>query len=183
MVENASLTNKLKCKSPDALKLLIQQYTGFVSTVVYNIIGSYMHREDIEEVVADVFMTLWQNTDKLQEGHLHGYIACISRSKAKNKLREYRGINEPLDDELPLTDDSMERLIERNEQASVINSALAQMNETDRNIFIRHYYYYQKITEISAETGINPSTVKTRLARGRQSLKEILNERGYDYED
>ncbi len=48
------------------------------------------------------------------------------------------------------------------------------MGQPDREIFLRHYYYAQTVQEISRETGLNESTVKTKLRRGRMRLKTIL---------
>ncbi|MEF9971380.1 MAG: sigma factor-like helix-turn-helix DNA-binding protein, partial [Oscillospiraceae bacterium] len=57
--------------------------------------------------------------------------------------------------------------------------AVLAMELPDREIFLRHYYYYQALAQISVEMEINVSTVKTRLRRGREKLKEILHEGGY----
>jgi RNA polymerase sigma-70 factor (ECF subfamily) len=48
------------------------------------------------------------------------------------------------------------------------------MELPDREIFLRHYYYYQGVSRIAEEMDMNVSTVKTHLARGRQKLKSIL---------
>ena len=43
-----------------------------------------------------------------------------------------------------------------------------------------YYYRYKKIEEIAEILKMNPQTVKTRLRRGREILKRILLEEGYD---
>lgn len=43
-----------------------------------------------------------------------------------------------------------------------------------------YYYRYKKIEEIAEALEMNPQTVKTRLRRGRETLKRILLEEGYD---
>ena len=35
--------------------------------------------EDMEETVADVFVTLWKNTDNIVDGKLKGYICSIAK--------------------------------------------------------------------------------------------------------
>lgn len=54
------------------------------------------------------------------------------------------------------------------------------MKEKDRKIFMMYYYRYKKIEEIAEALEMNPQTVKTRLRRGRETLKRILLEEGYD---
>ena len=56
------------------------------------------------------------------------------------------------------------------------------MSHPDREIFLRHYYYCQTVSQISGEMGINVSTVKTKLRRGREKLRKQLCEGGvYDF--
>lgn len=60
---------------------------------------------------------------------------------------------------------------------------IQELGEPDREIFMRYYYYEEKISKISKNMGINISTIKTKLARGRKRLKEVLElRRGYGNE-
>ena len=58
--------------------------------------------------------------------------------------------------------------------------AKIKLKEKDKAIFIMYYYRYKKIEEIAEILKMNPQTVKTRLRRGREILKRILLEEGYD---
>ena len=42
---------------------------------------------------------------------------------------------------------------------------------------LRYYYNNEKIREISQAMDINISTVKTKLKRGRERLKQLLSEK------
>ena len=57
----ASIIYKLKQHDEAALEQIIQIYTPYVSTIIYNVSRSGMNTEDIEEICADVFITLWKN--------------------------------------------------------------------------------------------------------------------------
>lgn len=171
MTEKQAL-KELRSGSEDALGWFIHQYTPYVSTVISNIIGTYMAPADIEEVAADVFFTLWENADTVHS--VKGYLGTIARNKAKNKLRE-------LTDDLPMKDhilivDEMdpEHRMEQKELAAAVKRAVMAMRQPDRDIFLRFYYYYQSLEEISQETGIGLSSVKSRLRRGRLKLKQTL---------
>ena len=52
------------------------------------------------------------------------------------------------------------------------------MAPEDRALFLRVYYLDQTVEEIAAVTGRNPSTLKSRLRRGREKLKRDLTEKG-----
>ena len=77
---------KLKKHDEKALEAVIEQYSRLVATVINNISRGSLTKEDIEETVADVFVTLWNNADKVQEGRLKGYICCIAKTRTLNKI-------------------------------------------------------------------------------------------------
>ena len=49
------------------------------------------------------------------------------------------------------------------------------LGEPDNEIFIRRYKFDEKLKDISKATGINISTIKTKLSRGKFKLKKILS--------
>ena len=63
---------------------------------------------------------------------------------------------------------------ERKEEQRLVRQAIDSLGNPDREIFLRHYYYAQTVSRISREMHLNPSTVKTKLSRGRQRLKTLL---------
>ena len=69
--------------------------------------------------------------------------------------------------------------IENKVITEVLKEALDIIGEPDKEILIRHYYYYQSSTEISERMGMKSETVKSRIKRARGKLKAILTERGY----
>ena len=174
MIETQMLI-KLKDRSEDALEWFIHHYTPYVSTIIYNIIGSSMAIADIEEVTSDVFFAFWQHADDIQPNHVQGYLAVTARNKAKNKCREI-GCNIPLEDQvIVLNELSPERQLQQKELSMVVRKAVLDMADVDREIFLRFYFYYQNIEQISADLQMNPSTVKTKLRRGRERLKQSLS--------
>lgn len=135
---------------------------------------------DVEEVTSDSFLAFWENADKVKPDRIKAYLGGIARNKAKEKTREL-GLTVPLDDDIILISDSTPELtMEKREQAQIVRQAVLFMQHPEREIFLRYYYYYQPVAQIAQEMGINASTVKTKLRRGRDTLKEILVEGGYD---
>ena len=63
---------KLKKHDEKALQAVIEQYSRLAATVINNISKGSLTKEDIEETVADVFVTLWNNAEKVQDGKLKG---------------------------------------------------------------------------------------------------------------
>ena len=162
--------------STDALKWFISKYTPYVSTIIYNIIGSSMSSADVEEVASDVFLALWENADKVNSGSVRGYLGSIARNKSKNKFRD-AGFDLPLDEELYISEDLTldEQHIEKELQALVRREVL-EMTEPDREIMLRYYYYYQPIHRIAREMGMTTANVKIKLHRARNALRSTLTD-------
>ena len=165
----------IRAGSQDALAWVIDKYGAYVGTIVWNIIGNYMSVSDVEEVSSDVFFALWTQADDLQTTKLKSYLAAMARNKAKNKLREV-GQELVLDDDVIVIDEiCLDDAMAREEAKDIVRSAVNNMKEPEREILIRHYFYYQTMDTISIEMGINLSTVKTKLRRSKEMLRKILS--------
>ena len=170
---------KLKRGDPAGLQALMDRYIPYVSAVVWNILRFAMQPEDAEEVVSDVFLAAWEQAGDLQSGKVKAWLGAVARNKAKNKLRQL-GRDLPLEEnalEL-LTQDSPETALTRTEERFLVNWAVNDLPEPDREIFLRHYYHAQTVRDIAGEMALNESTVKTKLRRGRAKLKDILTRWG-----
>ena len=55
-----------------------------------------------------------------------------------------------------------------------MREAVDGLGPTDREIFLRHYFWHQPVQQIAREMGKNGSAIKSRLARGREKLRKIL---------
>lgn len=49
--------------------------------------------------------------------------------------------------------------------------AVMKLGEPDNEIFVRYYRFDEKLKDISKATGLNISTVKSKLSRGKRKLK------------
>ena len=177
------ILKKLRAGDPAGLEALMDRYIPYVSAVVWHILRGHMSREDGEEVVSDVFLAAWRQAEQLEPGRVKGWLGAVARNTARNKLRQM-GKTLPLEEdglELPAGDDCYGAL-ERDEEQQLVREALESLSPQDREIFFRHYYYAQTVGEISLAMGMNGSTVKTRLRRGREKLKGSLLKEGFVYE-
>ena len=166
----------LKQGEEGALEWFIDKYSAYVGTVVSNFLKEDMTYADIEEVTADVFVTLWKSAQKLYPLNLKGYLSRVARSLSMQKLRE-RVNSLPLDEDIIIIDDdSPFDGLAQEEQDNIVRQAVLAMPMPEREIFLRFYYYNQGVSVISEQMGINLSTVKTKLRRGRESLRQHLNQ-------
>ena len=106
----------------------------------------------------------------------------MARNRAFNLLRAGRDSLPLEDDVLLLETDGPDRELDKKETARVVNAALGRLDKPQRELFVRHYYYGQTVREAALAMGLNLSTAKTWLRRGREELKTILEKEGYGYE-
>jgi len=60
-----------------------------------------------------------------------------------------------------------------------INSYLSSCSEEQRGIFIRRYWFFDSISEISGKYGCSSGKVKTTLFRMREGLRKYMEKEGY----
>lgn len=178
---DAKLIKKLKSDNPKAVEQAVDLYGGYVFTVVKNILAD-MSTADIEETVADVFIKLWKSAKFLDNDRpIKPYLASIARNTAKNKRREMCDTGDIDQLDLPC-ECNIQQNMETSEMLEIVTTALDKADSTDREIFYRYYYNYERIETISKRVGLSQSAVKMRLLRTRKELSQLLEKRGYCYE-
>lgn len=184
-MEDVELLRRIQKREEHALELLMDQYGGFVLSVVRAAGRDVLSASDVEETAAEAFLNLWNaasNVD-VKKGTLKAYLGSIARNAARSRVRSARPVLPLEEDYLSAEDQQIQKTLERREQCALIRDTLEFLEPITKEIFLRYYYQRQKVTQIAAELGMNPSTVKSRLARGRDVLRRALQERGISHED
>lgn len=171
-MDDKTLIQKLQKGSAGALEALIRRYTPYVSTCAYRVLGS-LPREELEEAVADTFVELWRHAADLDpERSIRPWLGTVCSNKAKNRLRSYSPAA-PIPEDAPAPVD-VQRQTEEQETGEALWQAVDSLEEPERTLFLRYYYEGEKLKTIAAELGLNLSTAKTKLRRGRLLLREQL---------
>ena len=170
MVDESKLLMQLQKRHKNSINQAIEVYTPYLSTVLYNMVGNGLPKEDIEEIVSDVFVVLWKNAEyiDLSKGTLRSYIAATARNLALKRLNKKKDYTNLDDIEIPIEDEFTD------DNKKSIWDAVMRLGEPDNEIFVRFYKYDEKLKDISKATGLNISTIKTKLSRGKRKLKRIL---------
>ena len=173
MEDEVKLLTRLKNRERDSIEEAIEIYTPYLSTVLYNMAGNRLPKEDLEEIVSDVFVALWKNAENidLRKGTVRSYIAAAARNFALKRLNK-KTESTCLED-IEIVDDAS--AVEENMVNSEVWDAVMSLGEPDNEIFVRYYKFDEKIKDISKATGLNISTIKTKLSRGKRKLKKILS--------
>ena len=65
MTDEAEILQRLRNREKNSIDEAIRIYTPYLSTVLYHMAGNSLPKEDIEEIVADVFVVLWKNSGRI----------------------------------------------------------------------------------------------------------------------
>ena len=173
MSDEKKLLMRLKNRQRNSIDEAIEVYTPYLSTVLYNMVGNRLPKEDIEEIVSDVFVMLWKNAEyiDLEKGTIRSYIAAAARNFALKRLN--RTMDCTCFDDIEISNDAPTP--EEISANSAVWDAVMGLGMPDNEIFVRYYKFDETLKSISKATGINISTVKTKLSRGKRKLKRILS--------
>ena len=150
--------------------------------------GANVSLYDAEECVNDALLSAWNSIPPKRPENLKAYLGMLVRNasvnrrlrnNAKKRLPKSLGSLEELGEIAAFRDVDGE--VGARELASLISDFVRSLGTTERNVFIRRYWYYDSIDEICKRCGFGKSKVKMMLKRTRDSLAEYLKEEA-DYE-
>ena len=181
MTDN-ELISQLKDNSENVIYIIADGFSGYVMTVIRNFAGGALSPQDMEELCSDVFFKLWQHRENLDESFgLKPYLSVCAKNAVKNRLRSLKAPCEDIDDfDIP-SELSVERTAELHEMMEHLRNALRELSDSEREVFLRYFFYGEKTAQIAAAMGLNESTARSKLSRTREKLKEYLQQRGFEY--
>ena len=170
--------NKIKVEE------VIKDYTNYIYAIIRNF-NLNLSTEDAEEVVLDVFLALWKNTERLDINQsMTAYIGGITKNLIKYKFRGLK-ISDNIDDyqEKISNFENVEEIIIENQRQKIILEELNKFKKEDKAVFIEYYYENSSIEDIGEKLKMSESKVKSKLFRVRKKLSKSLKEMGYGYEE
>ena len=134
--------------------------------------------QDREECLSEVAMKVWDNIGSFdpEKGSFTAWLTAITRNTALNMARSSAKRSSLT--ELPADgasgEPSPEETFEKAEQMRALRAAINRLDNKDRIIIYRKYYYLQSTAKIAAELGMSERAVEGRLYRARHKLKELM---------
>ncbi len=183
MKQNKLLKDYMK-NSELNIEQIINDYSGYVYTIIKNISNKKFTQEDIEEIIADTFFVLWKNANKMnKKDKVSSYLSGVTNNIIKNKSRKIKQNSNIEDYENVLQEKkNVEEIYENRSKIAAMEKVLENMSKEDNDIFELFYYAGKKGKEIAKQLNITEVKVKTRLYRIRKRIKQSLEKEGYRYE-
>lgn len=179
---DGDLLRSLQKQSADALEQAIAQYGAYVLTVIRNRSRGVLTPEDHEEIASDVFLSLWHGARDITSGQVSSWLGAVARNKTVEAMRRKK-VFVPLEDDALISLDRLWEQMYESQRCEAIRQALSCLAEEDREIFYRFYDLSQTTGQIAEQLHLNAATVRSRLMRGRQTLRKQLKKGGMICED
>ncbi|QEM07572.1 sigma-70 family RNA polymerase sigma factor [Mucilaginibacter rubeus] len=157
---------------------LVKRHQRFVFTLALRFAKG---REDAEEIAQDCFVKAYRSLASFQgQSKFSTWLYSIVYTTAMTFLRKKRVDTDSIDDEGTLVQvESHESAYDTNNaenksRSYYLNQAIEQLLPDDATIITLFYKGEQSLEEIAQTMGIETNTVKVKLFRARQRLKEKL---------
>lgn len=164
----------------DAFEEFYTLTVGMATAVVRRVAG-HNHTED---VLSDAYFQAWQQACLFdpQRGNALSWFLTIARSRALDRWRVERvrhggqsGAPEfdaqALEDEATIGPDA---LLESTQASSRLHAALTRLSSNERWVLGLAYFRELTHTEIAFQTGLPLGTIKSRIARSQQKLRQAM---------
>jgi RNA polymerase sigma-70 factor (ECF subfamily) len=183
---DAELVQRAKEGDASAFELLYARHHARIYRLLYGMLGNH---DDAAELTQEVFVRAWVELPRLQiEKTLYGWLRRTAINLGIDHLRHSRLIqflsldnppfeseeNEPYEWQIPDETQDVQAAVEQNELQECLQHALQQLSTIHRVVVVLHYIEEVPVEEIARQLSIPVGTVKSRLARARETLRHYL---------
>jgi len=159
---------------------IVDEHSNYLVRIAYLYVKNWSTAEDI---VQEVFVTYFQKSDQFRnEASLKTYLTKMAANRAKDYLRSWKHKKDVLFDTIFVSTKGAEEIMLEQERLATLEKNLFQLPLKYREPLILFYYDEQSIAEIANYLQLNENTVKTRLRRAKQQLKEFFEEEDEEVE-
>lgn len=134
-------------------------------------------KNDPEDAVQEVFLTLWQNAAKYDQSKAKEstFVGMVARRKLIDRYRKSTRRPQTQDIEaVPPGLVAFESTIEEKADAALAARAMEHLRPEQRSVIELSVYQGMSHREISDETGMPLGTVKTHIRRGFIELRNLM---------
>lgn len=184
LMEDEKIIELYFSRSEDAISETAKKYGRYCHTIAYHIL---QNEEDSEECVNETYLKAWDSIPPRRPEKLRAFLGKLTRNLSLHIYEKYhadkRGagrtalVLEELQNCIPAPDNTA-NAIDDMALKEILNRFLAGLPAQPRTMFLRRYWYFDTVKEISAAFGVSESKVKMSLLRSRGRLKQLLEKEG-----
>lgn len=191
VLNDKKIISAIAARDERMLAFVIQKYSKLLWKIAASILINAASVQDVEECVADVFIYLWQYPEKYDsdKAKLSSWLSVVARSKAVDSYRRIARKREISMEEIVVenlgyaensaADEEMYSMEEANSKDK-LRSCIDELDEKEKELIMRRYYYEQKPAEIAVALDMPKKQVENRLYYVRQKLRKMMEKREGD---
>ena len=173
-------------RDQQAVQATVQAYGAYCASIAQRILDD---RGAAEECVNDAWLKCWQSIPPQRPRSLKSFAGRIVRNLALSALRadaaQKRGggqVRLALEElgEVVSGSDTPEGALDRQAFRAALDGFLAGLPERNRNLFLRRYWYLDRVEQLARRFGMSRTQVTTTLHRLRQRLRVHLEQEGFE---
>ncbi len=182
-MEDVAIIDLYWARNENAITETDLKYGSLCRKLAFNILSDH---EDSEECVNDTWHRAWNTIPPQRPASLRAYLGRIVRNLSISRLRmrtaQKRGQNyslmlSELGDCLP-SPHHPDQELDAKELAATISRWLRTLEQEERVLFVRRYWYGDPISDLAREQGLLPNQLTKRMLRLRNKLKQHLEQEG-----
>ncbi|WP_051897801.1 RNA polymerase sigma factor [Sciscionella sediminilitoris] len=173
-LDDATLVARARDGDVRAYEELVRRHQDRMFRLALRMLGN---RGDAEDVVQEVFLTVWRRLAQLQQDAAFlGWLYRTTTNRCLNVLRSRKPSAEVDWEEIaaPGNQAGPERSAQVSEQLAVLNRALRELTPEQRACWLLREVHGRSYEEIGAAVGASPTAVRGRIARARAQLAEVM---------
>lgn len=188
MIDNEKhLLDKAKKGDIEAFEQLIAAYQKKVFNIALRMIGNY---DDASELAQEVFIRIFKSLKSFkEESQFSTWIYKIATNVCLDELRKRKNKNlVSLDEDIKYDDSEIKRQVEdnrptpdvtaeKNEIRRIVHEAIGALSDDYKTVIIMRDIQGFSYEEIAKIIKCPEGTVKSRINRARQALREILSKK------
>ena len=185
--EDAELARKASAGDGEAFEKLMKKYEKMVFNTACAILGK---EDDAPDVVQETFLRVFRSLPSFRGDSLFStwvYRICVNCAKDQKRKNSHRSLHQVSlfvpDDEgeekmMEIADGEAdpEELVGKREEKKAVWDAIGKLSEEHRTVIVMRDMEGRSYEEIGKILGIGQGTVKSRISRARNAVKNILLE-------
>ncbi len=182
-MEDQKIIELFFARSELAIQALAAKYEKLLHKISFHILQD---QEDVAECLNDTYLGVWNTIPPKRPNPLSAFVCKITRNISLKKYRFNTAYKRDASLEVSLEElepciptPSIEEEWDVKELGRTINRFLQTLEQENRVIFVRRYWFSDSVGEIAAEIGMSENLVSVRLKRIRKQLKMYLEKEGY----
>lgn len=174
--DDRDLVRRVADGDQEAFALIFHRYSDKLAAFLFTLTGN---REDVKEIVQEVFLKLWQRRSSLETvDDLDGYIFIVSRNAALDLLRKNlseRKARESTADQAS-ADPGPEAASRFKKLVQLHTAAIRQLPPQQQKVYVLSREEGLTHREIADLTGISAETVKKHIMAAARFVRAFVSE-------